>query len=60
MRILFSKQLIEKNRQQLGQTDTYRILTVTNNFHVFRALLWARKVGIKSDGVGSKTKFTFG
>jgi len=57
--MLFSKQLIEKDRQQLGQTDTYHILTVTNNFHVFRALLWARKVGIKSDGVGSETKFYF-
>lgn len=54
--LLFSKRLIEAER---GMNSKYNVLTVTNNFHVFRALLWARKVGIKSDGIGSKTKFYF-
>ncbi len=54
--LLFSKQLIEAER---GAHGKYNVLTVTNNFHVFRALLWARKVGVKSDGIGSKTKFYF-
>lgn len=56
--ILFSKQLIDADRQT-KQTGKLKIITVTNNFHVFRALLWARKVGVKSDGAGAKTKFYF-
>ena len=57
--LLFSKQLIEENVLNKGSTATYNIITVTNNFHVFRALLWARKVRLKSDGAGAKTKFYF-
>lgn len=57
--LLFSKQLIDADRRKEGKKGKYHIVTVTNNFHVFRALLWARKVGIKSDGIGSKTKFYF-
>lgn len=57
--LLFSKQLIEAERAEKGLSKKYNLLTVTNNFHLFRALLWARKVGMKSDGVGAKTKFYF-
>lgn len=57
--LLFSAQLIEAERQAQGKNSKYNVITVTNNFHVFRALLWARKVGVKSDGAGSKTKFYF-
>lgn len=57
--ILYSKRLIDADRQQNERGKFFNILTVTNNFHVFRALLWAKKVGVKSDGIGSKTKFYF-
>ncbi|MBS7578167.1 MULTISPECIES: YdcF family protein [unclassified Enterococcus] len=32
---------------------------VTNNFHVFRAALLAKQIGLKIDGVGSKTAFYY-
>ncbi|MHC5251364.1 YdcF family protein [Listeria kieliensis] len=35
--------------------DSYRSIFVTNNFHLFRASLYARKAGLKSQGIGSKT-----
>ncbi|WP_010287665.1 YdcF family protein [Kurthia massiliensis] len=46
---LLSKQLIEQ------RTKIYRAVFVTNNFHVFRASLYARKLKVKAQGVGSKT-----
>ena len=57
--ILFSKRLIDKDFEKQEERTSPNIITVTNNFHIFRALLWARKVGVKSDGAGSKTKFYF-
>lgn len=58
--LLFSKQLIETDRAlQHGKDKKTNIILTTNNFHVFRSLLWARKVGMKCDGAGSKTKFYF-
>jgi len=57
--LLFSKRLIEKDVSNKGHSQQYQVITVTNNFHVFRALLWARKVKLKSDGAGAKTKFYF-
>lgn len=57
--MLFSKQLIDQDHEDSGRQGAYHILTVTNNFHVFRALLWAKKVGVKSDGRGVKTRFYF-
>ncbi len=38
---------------------SYKALFVTNNFHVFRAALWAKKAGIKANGIGSKTKLYY-
>ena len=35
------------------------ILTVTNNFHLLRALLLARKIGLKTDGAGARTKLHY-
>lgn len=55
----FSKHLIEKDVSNKEGSEKYNVITVTNNFHVFRALLWARKVKLKSDGAGAKTKFYF-
>lgn len=52
--LLFSKQLIEKETAK-----PYNAIVVTNNYHVFRALLWAKIVGLKCEGAGSRTKFYF-
>ena len=57
--LLFSKQLIDEDWKKAERSSTPNLITVTNNLHVFRALLWARKVGVASDGAGSKTKFYF-
>ena len=57
--LLFSKRLIEEDMLNKDRAGKYQTITVTNNFHVFRALLWARKVKLKSDGAGAKTKFYF-
>lgn len=57
--ILFSKQLIDKDMKRRNKSVEPNIITVTNNFHMFRSLLWTRKVGVKSDGAGSQTKFYF-
>lgn len=31
----------------------------TNNYHVFRAAMYAKRANLKADGVGSKTAFYF-
>ena len=36
-----------------------RILVVTDNYHVFRALLITRELGIPADGVGSRVRLYF-
>lgn len=46
---LYSKRLMDKLK------SSYRIIFVTNNFHVFRASLYAKKWQLKGQGVGSKT-----
>jgi len=45
----FSKELMDKEKQE------YRALFVTNNYHVFRAGIYARALGIKADGIGCRT-----
>jgi len=57
--LLFSRCLIEEDVLNKQHGGKYKTITVTNNFHVFRTLLWARKVKLKSDGAGAKTKFYF-
>lgn len=51
--LLFSKALIDE------QDDVGNILVVTNRYHVLRALLLAKQLGIACDGRGAKTKLYF-
>lgn len=51
--MLFSKQIIDT------KIKNARGIFVTNNFHVFRAGLCARKVGLKAIGIGAKTAFYY-
>jgi uncharacterized SAM-binding protein YcdF (DUF218 family) len=37
----------------------YKSIFTTNNFHLFRAGLYAKKAGLKSQGIGSKTAFYY-
>lgn len=48
--LLFAKHLLEA--RGLG---AYRCAFVTSDYHVFRTSLYASKVGLKGDGIGSKT-----
>lgn len=49
--LLFSRELMEKNRPG--------IIVVTTAYHVFRALLLAKRQGMKCVGFGAKTKWYF-
>lgn len=49
--IRFSVALMEKDKKQFA--------IVTNHYHLFRALLFARQEGVKCIGYGAKTKFYF-
>ncbi|WP_321383057.1 YdcF family protein [uncultured Enterococcus sp.] len=40
-------------------SDEYHAIFTTNNFHLFRAGLFARQAGLKADGIGAKTAFYF-
>ncbi|KOS62302.1 YdcF family protein [Lysinibacillus agricola] len=51
----FSKKIMDK----LAQGKKYRSLFVTNNFHVFRASIYANKAKLDAQGVGSKTAFYY-
>ena len=37
----------------------YQAIFVTNNFHLFRAGIYAKRVRLKAQGVGAKTAFYF-
>ncbi|GAB6092824.1 YdcF family protein [Furfurilactobacillus curtus] len=52
----FSKRLIEADWQG---AQPPKIVFSTNNYHVLRALLYARKAGLPATGVGSPTSFFF-
>ncbi|EJO5349278.1 YdcF family protein [Clostridium botulinum] len=52
-----SKKLLEED-YGTSQKE-YGCIVVTNNFHLFRSLIWARIVGLECDGAGSKTKLYF-
>lgn len=39
--------------------DGYKSIFVTNNYHVFRASIYARMANLKSNGLGSKTAYYF-
>lgn len=51
--LLFSKKLINQDGNRGN------VLIVTNRYHLLRALLLAKNLGIDCDGRGSKTKFYF-
>lgn len=51
----FSKEIMEAD---FG-SNTYQAIFTTNNFHLFRAGLFARQAGLKADGIGAKTAFYF-
>ncbi|HAP3674380.1 TPA: YdcF family protein [Enterococcus faecalis] len=44
--------------EDFGNANFQAIFT-TNNYHLFRAGLFARMVGLKADGIGAKTAFYF-
>lgn len=50
----FSKQKIEELA-----ADDYQAVYVTNNFHLLRAGMYAKKAGLNAQGIGSKTAFYF-
>ncbi|MFA6850461.1 MAG: YdcF family protein [Selenomonadaceae bacterium] len=49
----FSKQILDKLK------PNYQTIFVTNDYHVFRTGTYARKVGLKAEGVGCKTAFYY-
>lgn len=53
--LLFSQQLIERHAKE-GRGN---LLVVTTSYHVLRALLLAKNLGIACDGRGSRTKLYF-
>lgn len=52
----FSKALIQQQAQPMAKI---RVIFVTNNYHTFRAGLYAKMAGLKADGIGSKTSKYF-
>ncbi|MEI5992912.1 YdcF family protein [Candidatus Enterococcus mansonii] len=51
----FSKEIMENS---FGGTDFHAIFT-TNNFHLFRAGLFAKMAALNANGIGAKTAFYF-
>lgn len=52
--MLFSKQIMDSLKG-----SKYNSIFTTNNFHLFRASLYAKQAGLKSQGIGSKTAFYY-
>jgi len=50
----FSKQLIDN-----GPVKRPRTIFVTNNYHTFRAGMFAKQAGLKADGLGARTAHFF-
>jgi len=53
--MLFSKQIMD----DIKQGEAYNSIFTTNNFHLFRAGIYARLAGLNSQGIGSKTAFYY-
>lgn len=49
----FSKKIMD------GLMQSYRCIFVTSDYHVFRAGTYARIIGLKAEGIGSKTAFYY-
>nr|WP_242704362.1 YdcF family protein [Enterococcus sp. 665A] len=54
--MLFSKQVI---RDHWGKAGLPTVLFSTNNYHVLRGAVYARKAGLKAEGIGAPTAFYF-
>jgi uncharacterized SAM-binding protein YcdF (DUF218 family) len=54
--MLFSKQKISADWHQ---STPPRVIFATNNYHVLRGAIYARKAGLDANGVGSPTSFYF-
>lgn len=52
--MLFSKQMMDSLKD-----NKHNSIFTTNNFHLFRASLYAKQVGLMSQGIGSKTAFYY-
>lgn len=52
----FSKKVIAEHWQKSGTPD---VLFSTNNYHVLRGAVYARKAGLKAEGIGAPTAFYF-
>ncbi|MGM0213650.1 YdcF family protein [Enterococcus sp. AZ109] len=46
----FSKDIMMREKP-----DGYRAIFTSNNYHIFRAAMYAKQVGLKADGIGAKT-----
>lgn len=46
----FSKDIMEREKP-----SGYRAIFASNNYHIFRAGMYAQQVGLKADGIGAKT-----
>ncbi|MCQ4087793.1 YdcF family protein [Saccharibacillus sp. JS10] len=51
----FSKKIMD----EASGEGTYTCVFATNNFHLFRAGVYARQAGLNGDGIGSKTAFYY-
>ena len=51
----FSKQIMD----QRGAGKPYRAIYVTSNYHLLRTGIYARKAGLKINGIGSRTAFYY-
>lgn len=46
----FSKEIMDKQAEQ-----PYKVIFTSNNYHIFRAGMYARQAHLKADGIGAKT-----
>lgn len=53
--MMFSKRIMDK----MNGENKYQSIFATNNYHLFRAGIYARKAGLDSQGIGSKTAFYY-
>lgn len=57
--MIFSKSKILEDCVQNEKATEPVIIVSTNNYHVFRSALFAKKAGMKADGIGAPTAFYF-
>ncbi|GAA0116037.1 YdcF family protein [Clostridium senegalense] len=55
----FENMTYSKNIMDNLSNNKYNSIFTTNNFHLFRAALYAKMAGLKSQGIGSKTALYF-